>query len=181
MEGFFWLLGIAIWGSIWGFATNAVISNRGYDENWFWWGFFFGFIAFIVACTKPQNSSSYSAPAYMHNDPPAIRVMQDEERKTISREEEKRRLTTGGWKCTCGRVNPAYTGTCACGRTQQSVRAENLAQIAAREQKKVEETQATKDAAELINLQKLKEYKSLLDLGVITQEEFDKKKTEILG
>lgn len=163
MEGFFWLLGIAIWGIIWGFATNAVISNRGYDENWFWWGFFFGFIAFIVACTKPQNSSSY------------------DERRIASQEEDRRRLRNGGWKCKCGRVNPAYTGTCACGRTQQSVRAENLAQITAREQARTQEAQATKDAAELTNLQKLKEYKSLLDLGIITQEEFDKKKAEILG
>ena len=31
------------------------------------------------------------------------------------------------------------------------------------------------------NLQKLKAYKDLLDSGVISQEEFDKKKTELLN
>ncbi len=48
-----------IWGIIWGFATHKVIENKGYYENWFWWGFFFGFIAFIVACTKPDKRSVY--------------------------------------------------------------------------------------------------------------------------
>lgn len=43
---------------IWGWAVNKVIKNKGYDENWFWWGFFFGLIALIVALTKPQNSNS---------------------------------------------------------------------------------------------------------------------------
>ena len=32
-----------------------------------------------------------------------------------------------------------------------------------------------------MNVQKLKSYKDLLDSGVITQEEFDKKKSELLG
>ena len=47
--------GFIIWGAVWGFATDAVIKNKGYDENWFWWGFFFGFIALIVAVAKPEN------------------------------------------------------------------------------------------------------------------------------
>lgn len=43
------------WGCIWGWGVNKVVKNKGYDENWFWWGFFFGIIALIVALTKPQN------------------------------------------------------------------------------------------------------------------------------
>lgn len=46
-----------IWGLVWGFATKAVINNKGYKENWFFWGFIFGFIALIVACAKPAASS----------------------------------------------------------------------------------------------------------------------------
>ena len=34
---------------------------------------------------------------------------------------EKSMLANGGWKCTCGRVNPGYTGTCACGVRKQDV------------------------------------------------------------
>ena len=48
------LIGFIIWGVVWGYATNAVIKNKGYEESWFWWGFFFGFIALIVALTKPE-------------------------------------------------------------------------------------------------------------------------------
>ena len=49
------IIGFIIWGIVWGFATGAVIKNKGYDDNWFWWGFFFGFIALIVAVAKPEN------------------------------------------------------------------------------------------------------------------------------
>lgn len=49
------IIGFIIWGVIWGYATKAVINNKGYDDNWFWWGFFFGFIALIVAVAKPEN------------------------------------------------------------------------------------------------------------------------------
>lgn len=55
MELFGYLIAVVIWGLIWGFATKKVIENKGYTENWFWWGFFFGFIALIVALTKPDN------------------------------------------------------------------------------------------------------------------------------
>ena len=54
------LIGFIIWGVVWGYATKAVINNKGYDDNWFWWGFFFGFIALIVALTKPE----YKKPTY---------------------------------------------------------------------------------------------------------------------
>ena len=48
------LLGTVLGGIIWGVVVNKVIENKGYEENWFWWGFFFGFFALIVALTK-QN------------------------------------------------------------------------------------------------------------------------------
>lgn len=48
------LVGIIIGGIIWGIVVNKVIENKGYEENWFWWGFFFGIFALIVALTK-QN------------------------------------------------------------------------------------------------------------------------------
>lgn len=105
------IVAVLIWNCIWGSVTALVIENRGYNENWFWWGFFFGFLALIVACTKPQITA-----------------------------------------------------------TQQDENSENQ-----------ESTVTEKESAELINLKILREYKELLDSGVITQEDFDKKKAEILG
>ena len=46
--------------------------------------------------------------------------------------------------------------------------------------KEAAEEEKDKSEKELLNVQKLKSYKDLLDSGVITQEEFDKKKSELL-
>lgn len=51
-----WIISGTVWGIIWGCVVNSVIQNKGYKENWFWWGFFFGFFALIVALTKPSVS-----------------------------------------------------------------------------------------------------------------------------
>ena len=44
-------------GCLWGWAVNKVIKSKGYDENWFWWGFFLGWIALVIALIKPQNNN----------------------------------------------------------------------------------------------------------------------------
>lgn len=44
------------WGIIWGVVVNQVIKNKGYEENWFFWGFFFSIFALIVALTKPDRN-----------------------------------------------------------------------------------------------------------------------------
>lgn len=70
----------------------------------------------------------------------------------------------GGWKCTCGRGHAAYESSCVCG-----VNKSNLLRKANNE-----------DSTEKANISALKEYKELLDQGIITQEEFDRKKQDIL-
>ena len=47
-------------GCVWGFVTQTIIENKGYYENWFWWGFFFGLIAVLIALSKPE-SRAYSS------------------------------------------------------------------------------------------------------------------------
>ncbi len=149
------IIAFLIWGVIWGAATQAIVYNKGYEENWFWWGFFFGIIALLVALAKPQL---YSA------GPLSPQLAQEAE--------ERRTLEMGGWKCTCGRANPSYTGTCACGRSKQEVLAASAEKAA---------VPAEKEEQEARTLDLIKEYKGLLDAGVITQEEFEKKKKELLG
>lgn len=39
-----------------GLLTQWIIRNKGYTTNWFWWGFFFGIFAVIVALTRPKVS-----------------------------------------------------------------------------------------------------------------------------
>lgn len=97
------ILGI-VSSCVWGWAVNKVVELKGYSENWFWWGFFFGFLALVVALTKPQCT-------YYPWDTPQWMVPSA---NTITPYEENL-LKKGGWKCTCGKVNPSYTGTCSCG------------------------------------------------------------------
>lgn len=163
-----YFIGFIVWGLVWGFATKTVIKNKGYDDNWFWWGFFFGFIALIVACAKPENRSrydysdsqgstlSYAASAYAHEV------------------QSKKTFHDGGWTCKCGRVNNSYIGTCACGRTKAEIQKEE-------NEAKEKEVQRQNEAEELNRLNAIKELKSLLDAGAITQDEFDAKKQQLLG
>lgn len=34
-----YVIAVIIWGVILGVETQKVIENKGYSENWFWWGF----------------------------------------------------------------------------------------------------------------------------------------------
>ena len=167
------VIGFIIWGLIWGAATYAVIQNKGYDENWFWWGFFFGFIALIVACAKPAKITSKSTnddwqPSYMKNAA-----------STAIRNNE--------WRCRCGRVNPSYTGTCACGRTKDEVLypTPDSSPIASPKNETVpsnkpQNTEKMNLESEMDKLKLLVEVKKLFDMGVITEEEFQKKKETLL-
>ena len=153
---FGYIVAVIIWGVVWGFATKTIINNKGYDENWFWWGFFFGFIATIVAACKPENHQHYD---YMTSS--VLSKTTEEIRKNDI-------INKGGWQCTrCRRTNPNYTGTCSCGMTKSM------------NDSFLNEKQKSND--ELENLEKLKSYKELLDSGVITQKDFDEKKAQLLN
>ena len=147
MFGFlFGLAALVAYRALFGAAVDRVITGKGYEEIWFWWGFFFGFLALLVALAKADASGGARPP---------------EDRKEAL-------LQEGGWICQrCGQVNPAYTGTCGCG--------------AAKRDRGAPEAEAQREARELAHAQSLKAYKELLDAGALTQEEFDRKKAELLG
>lgn len=120
-----------IQGVVFGLLTNKILENRGYDDNWFWWGFFFGVIAMVLAASKPEVSYNR------------------------------------GWE-----KESVFAGTGAEARRRADADDEGWED--ARYQR--EESRHTElDTIELIN-----KYKGLLDSGALTQEEFDKKKCELL-
>ena len=80
---------------------------------------------------------------------------------------------SSGWQCVCWRINASYVGICACGETKSS----SSAKI---ESTKQEEIKKQKEETELQNMRKLLEYKNLLDSNIITEEEYEKKKKELL-
>lgn len=81
------LIVMIIWGIIWGFACNAVIHNKGYDESWFKWGFLFEIIAFIVALTKQDNYKQYNQ--YEADNSILAKVAQEKREEDLMRR--------GGW------------------------------------------------------------------------------------
>ncbi len=89
----------------------------------------------------------------------------------------------GSWVCSCGKVNPGYSHTCGCGKTQSQVardKAEKkMARTASTEKAPAADSSTIADQSKK-NLELLKELKDLLDQGVLTQEEFDSKKAELL-
>lgn len=156
MESAIRLILVLLWSVLWGLAADRVMKNKGYDNNWFWWGFFFGWIAVLIALTKPDIKPQYS-------DSPYFKA----ETEKKKREEQ---LQAGYWQCSCGSFNPPYCTTCVCGKTPKDVAAEK---------RLVKDEQAEDEELKKIKL--LKEYKELLDSGTITQAEFEKKKANILN
>lgn len=97
----------------------------------------------------------------------------------------------GYWKCLCGQMNPPHTTGCSCGLSVSEINKKKKQQEKEETERKEFIQKATQKAeiekkvvenitAERNNIALLKEYKELLDSGIITQEEFDKKKHELL-
>lgn len=104
-----YLVLFCIQGAVWGWAVNKVVENKGYQEDWFWWGFFFGFLALIVALTKPDSPRvSDNGSSYLGDTSSIVGKGFGTGRKAD--------YTKGEWRCThCGAVNASYVGTCSCG------------------------------------------------------------------
>ena len=63
MFGFlFGLAALVAYRALFGAAVDRVITGKGYEENWFWWGCFFGFLALLVALAKADASGGARPP-----------------------------------------------------------------------------------------------------------------------
>lgn len=87
-----------------GTAMQKLMQSKGYTDNWFWQGFFFGPFAFLGASQKGDRGKA-DLPEYVQ--------------EAIRKATEEHDLATGGWRCAnCQTVNPATTGTCVCGKSR---------------------------------------------------------------
>lgn len=147
-------------GVAFGIAANSIIQNKGYNDNWFWWGFFFGFIALLVALSKPEVTYvSYS------------------ENLLLRKVENENILNNGGWKCCfCNSINASYVTSCACGRSKDE------SESHMKEAEKAAKASANNFVErEAKTIELVEQYKKLLDSGAITQEEFEAKKQALLS
>ena len=88
-----------------------------------------------------------------------------------------------GWMCTCGTFNAGFAPKCKCGKRKSEVVTEKPQNTGKLENDQaVNQTPTRRDAIkkEQETVRLLKEYKDLLDSGVLSQEEFDQKKAELL-
>ena len=149
----FWFIFLIVVAVIFGIISRKINEDKGYYGG-FAWGFFLGIIGIIVVACRSDNRNRYS----YHDD-----VLS----KVAIETESARILREGGWKCgQCNTVNPNHLTTCTCGR------------------RKIDNDKPVvnkMDASELNNADVIFKYKKMLDEGVITQEEFDTKKKQLLN
>ncbi|MBP3507258.1 MAG: hypothetical protein J6K43_12760 [Lachnospiraceae bacterium] len=90
---------------------NYIVHRKGNINNWFWWGFFFGFIALIVAwCQKDYSYKQHD------KDTNGFSNSEDKEKR------DKEILKSGGWKCyDCGCVNKKQIMKCIGCNTDKTV------------------------------------------------------------
>lgn len=98
-----------------------------------------------------------------HADP-EIAALMNARPRNVSR--DRQILTAGGWQCGCGRVHAAYVSSCSCGRNKpvpEAIPAEEPA------------------ASQVDSANAIREFKKLMDEGLISQEEYEAKKKQLLG
>ena len=73
----------------------------------------------------------------------------------------------GGWRCPrCGKPHASYDSFCSCGEKRENTNSSS---------------RATPEANGSNAVQTVRQYKQLLDEGILTQEKFDNKKKQLLG
>ena len=74
-----------------------------------------------------------------------------------------------GWRCpNCGKTHQSYDYVCSCG-FDRSIKYN------------IEENNIESDSSKADAIEEVKKYKELLDEGILTQEEFDAKKKQLLS
>ena len=153
-----WFAGILLWCIIWGFVTKAIVKGKGYENSgaWFWCGFFLGIIGVIVAACKPAINVplAYHYTKSPHNYNPVS---------------TKNASSSGFWVCKCRTINPKTQNICKnCG---------NISPYATKETK---QDVKKGNNAESIKKQ-LNELKELQEQGLITEDDYNAKKKQILN
>ncbi len=182
------LIAYAIDGVIFGFITSYVASSKGYSDG-FAWGFFLGLIGLLVVGFRPalqQEPAKEYKPMYNG----ALQISAKE-------------TQTKGWTCSCGAKNPYTLDYClACRRSRAEIKpiakmpcphcgatnnatntlcyacSKSMADTAATEI--MEEPKAAltagNDATDL-----LEKLARLHSEGILTDEEFTRKKADVLA
>lgn len=133
---FIWVAIFVGIGCFWGWATNKIIKDKGYHQNWFWWGFFFHFWAVLVAAVKSENPDKrdyqglninmqyygpqeYNPYANTQSGPAVYNMNYGNNANYGNNTDSDGSTPRFAWKCNrCGTMNESYVQTCRCGVTK---------------------------------------------------------------
>jgi hypothetical protein len=189
----FFLIGMAIIAGICGFfAYVKYLCDEGYDEDEIWMHLTHDVPLRILKRHRERHTdyTSYrkspreyekveydSYPSYYGcNYDPEIAALMNAPPKDL--EEDKKILAAGGWKCSCGRVHAAYVSSCSCGKNKYNPPAPEPEPDCP---ETVSDFPEAVQDNEVANAMAIREYKKLMDDGIITPEEFEAKKKQLLG
>lgn len=154
---FFYLLAVLINSCIFGAITYSINQSKGRDGG-FWWGFFLGGIGIVVVAVRPavysDDYNPYASSRYPASKPIDVNAP----------------VPQGGWRCSCGKVHETYVSSCSCGKSKRSVLDGTHGSLP-----------SGKPACNEDGIDELRKYKVLLDDGLITQEDYDAKKKQLLN
>ena len=172
------VIGFVIW-----YLYTKHLFDRGYDEDEVRLHVF-GDVPLRLLDRLSPGYKYRSEPKPYQADPPEYMAANSEEphsvpliaalmnASAVDMKHSNRIISQGGWRRACGRGNAAYISSCACGRNKHGELPAEPAPAA--------QNDATEDA-EVRNARAIREYKGLMDDGIITAEEFEAKKKQLLG
>ncbi len=193
-----------------GLVTQAINESKGYNGG-FGWGFLLNVIGIIVVACKPRKKHPEVEIAATPESPAPISswrcscgrynavyvsscvcgMSKIPGAKPLATPKRPSSTTsTSSWRCSCGRYNAVYVSSCVCGQNKHQALTVKTTPAAPKPEQPVYVPRAsglnpagsfTSANSEYANIAALKEYKALLDAGVISLVEFEAKKNEILS
>ena len=191
----FWI-GVAA-GIIPMFGTLSLVANQGVpltgDDIGDW--ILFAIITVIsILLTKRESESSATPIIEESKQVASTATLPQKDTPSSVKVNEKVDVMTdipnGGWKCSnCGKAHYSYETSCSCGKSifdSLPTEKKEEAAISTIDEISVEKNMNTEQQKDNTNtdlspFDAIRKYKELLDEGIITQEEFDAKKKQLLG
>lgn len=94
------------------FAANA---KGYYERKYLWICFVFGVIGYLLVIALPDRGNSKPAAATSSQQPLQMGYQE------APKPQAEQPMSSGGWRCSCGRANASYVSTCACGKSRRDV------------------------------------------------------------
>lgn len=180
-----YLIGYLISGVIFGLITKYVAESKGYDGG-FWWGFFLGIIGLLVVGFRPNiNTTETTNYAPRYGGP------------SSSMSSSSNTSSSGTWVCECGASNSNSLNYCLrCRRDRSAVnyqpkitcphcgaqnRSTNTECFACHKPLKDEPVKEKETTSEPNNIELIQQLSKLHEQGILTDEEFQSKKANILS